>query len=85
MRIKEQITGKEEMRTEGDMGKRRETLCWQCENAVPNHKGRGCEWSRRFRPVPGWTAQEMCGSLPGEESDGKQGGNQQRGNDVPET
>lgn len=27
----------------------------------------------------------MRGSLPGEERDGKQGGNQQRGNDVPET
>lgn len=40
------------------MGKRRETLCWQCENAVPNHKGRGCEWSRNFQPVPGWTVKE---------------------------
>ena len=67
MRIKEQITGKEEMRTGGDMGKRRETLCWQCENAVPNHKGRGCEWSRRFRPVPGWTAQ---GPGEGDECEG---------------
>ena len=27
----------------------------------------------------------MRGSLPGEERDGKQGGNQQRENDVPET
>lgn len=26
-------------------------LCWDCDNACG-----GCEWSRSFRPVPGWTA-----------------------------
>lgn len=40
----------------------RQTLCWKCQNAVPNMHGRGCEWSRRFKPVPGWDAdeEEMC-------------------------
>lgn len=32
-------------------------LCWSCQNAVPNPKtGRGCSWSREFKPVKGWTA-----------------------------
>ena len=26
-------------------------LCWDCANACG-----GCEWSRSFRPVPGWSA-----------------------------
>nr|DAF81468.1 MAG TPA: hypothetical protein [Caudoviricetes sp.] len=26
-------------------------LCWDCANACG-----GCEWSRSFQPVPGWTA-----------------------------
>ena len=30
-----------------------ETICWSCANACG-----GCEWSERFRPVPGWTAVE---------------------------
>lgn len=35
---------------------KRPTLCWRCANAVPNPpKGRGCEWSMFFRPVPGWS------------------------------
>ncbi len=38
------------------MGSRKETLCWRCENAVPNLGTRGCEWSRCFLPVPGWKA-----------------------------
>lgn len=33
------------------------TLCFDCVNAVPTPDGtRGCEWSRCFRPVPGWEA-----------------------------
>lgn len=26
-------------------------LCWTCKNACG-----GCSWSRKFEPVPGWTA-----------------------------
>lgn len=34
------------------------SLCWSCKNAVPNHlKGIGCEWSREYKPVPGWKAE----------------------------
>lgn len=33
------------------------TICWQCENAVPDRDGtKGCSWSRDFIPVEGWTA-----------------------------
>ena len=33
-------------------------LCWSCQNAVASEiTGRGCEWSRDLRPVPGWTAE----------------------------
>lgn len=41
----------------GDSGavSEKHTLCWTCRNAVPG-KDRGCEWSRYFQPVPGWTA-----------------------------
>lgn len=28
-----------------------ETLCWKCKNAYGN-----CSWSKRFKPVEGWTA-----------------------------
>lgn len=31
------------------------TLCWRCQNAVPDRKGHGCSWSRSFVPVKGWT------------------------------
>lgn len=31
----------------------KEQLCWTCANACG-----GCPWSRRFEPVPGWTAHE---------------------------
>ena len=35
------------------------TLCWCCRNAVPSvAAGVGCSWSRSFRPVPGWEAEE---------------------------
>ncbi len=33
------------------------TICWDCENAVPNKKGRGCSWSMSFEPVEGWDAE----------------------------
>lgn len=33
-------------------------ICFDCQNAVPNAEtGRGCPWSERFEPVPGWTAE----------------------------
>ena len=39
------------------------SLCWRCAHAVPNPaEGRGCQWSRFFRAVPGWTV-EIC-TLP---------------------
>lgn len=28
------------------------SLCWDCQKATG-----GCDWSREFRPVEGWTAQ----------------------------
>ena len=33
-----------------------DSLCWDCQNAVPNKEGRGCSWSRYLRPVEGWKA-----------------------------
>ena len=34
-----------------------QSLCWWCENCVPNKEGtKGCSWSRYFRPVKGWDA-----------------------------
>lgn len=36
-----------------------QTLCWECANSVPDKSGkRGCAWSRSFKPVPGWDADE---------------------------
>ena len=36
-----------------------QTLCWSCANAVPDKYGkRGCAWSRHFKPVKGWDADE---------------------------
>jgi len=35
----------------GHVGIHSNSLCWDCQNAVL-----GCEWSREFEPVPGWTA-----------------------------
>lgn len=38
---------------------RQMTLCWQCANAVPDKSGKqGCAWSRSFKPVKGWDADE---------------------------
>lgn len=31
------------------------TLCWNCQRAAGSVTQR-CEWSRSFRPVPGWIA-----------------------------
>ena len=31
------------------------TICWSCRNAVPGGQ-RGCSWSERLTPVPGWRA-----------------------------
>lgn len=37
----------------------KETLCFSCKHAVPTLDGRfGCEWSKRFQPVPGWEAEK---------------------------
>lgn len=36
----------------------KESICWFCQNAVPNGK-RGCSWSRGFVPVNGWTAERL--------------------------
>lgn len=33
--------------------KRSSTLCWKCGNY-----GGGCNWSREFEPVEGWTVEE---------------------------
>lgn len=39
---------------------RTQQLCWSCRNAVPSEvTGRGCEWSRDLRPVPGWEAEAV--------------------------
>lgn len=33
------------------------TLCWRCENAVPDpERGTGCPWSISGKPVDGWDA-----------------------------
>lgn len=41
-----------------DKFNKQETLCWYCANAVPNNKtGKGCSWSREFKPVEGWDAE----------------------------
>ena len=43
---------------------RKQTLCWECKNAVPNSEsGTGCEWSRYFKPVPGWDAKRKDVSM----------------------
>ena len=34
------------------------TICWKCQNAVPDKHGRGCNWSRNLEPVDGWKALE---------------------------
>lgn len=30
------------------------TLCWDCQRAVE----KSCRWSKSFKPVPGWDAEE---------------------------
>lgn len=37
------------------MAKKKETLCWTCENACG-----GCPWSRKFEPVEGWEAERSA-------------------------
>lgn len=38
----------------------RGTLCWGCQNSIPSpSKGLGCNWSRSFEPVKGWTAKKV--------------------------
>lgn len=33
------------------------TLCWRCQNAVPDGT-HGCPWSEKEKPVPGWNAEQ---------------------------
>ena len=33
---------------------RRATLCWDCAKACG-----GCRWSKKLKPVPGWTAEHF--------------------------
>lgn len=36
---------------------KKDTICWNCINAVPNpKKGIGCEWLCKGKEVPGWEA-----------------------------
>ena len=50
---------------------KRETICFNCENAVPNPTtGKGCNWSRHFKPVDGWTADKTV-IINREKSEGK--------------
>lgn len=35
--------------------KEAETICWKCKNACNS----GCEWSRAFKPVPGWDVEAV--------------------------
>lgn len=37
------------------------SLCWRCRHAVPSifEENKGCSWSRRFEPIPGWEAREV--------------------------
>lgn len=38
-----------------------ESLCWCCENAVPDKEGlKGCEWSMYKQPVKGWRVVEAA-------------------------
>lgn len=34
-------------------------ICFDCQNSVPNGEDRGCPWSERLEPVPGWTAKKI--------------------------
>ena len=35
------------------------TLCFICKKAVPNkHTGAGCDYSKYFKPIKGWTAKK---------------------------
>ena len=44
-------------RVGGNVREYPETLCWRCDNAVPDRDGeRGCDWSREGKPVEGWKA-----------------------------
>lgn len=43
------------------------TLCWRCENAVPDPvRGKGCPWSKRGTPVDGWDAIRTSKAVDGE-------------------
>ena len=39
------------------MAEKKDSLCWSCKNSVPDLAGHGCNWSRKFKPVDGWTAE----------------------------
>lgn len=43
------------------------TLCWRCENAVPDpYRGKGCPWSKSGTPVDGWDAIRTSKAVDGE-------------------
>ena len=41
------------------MKQNKANICFDCKNAVPDNAGHGCPWSRKFEPVPGWTAKPV--------------------------
>ena len=44
--------------------KHQETLCWTCENSVPNPEtGKGCSWSRKLIPVEGTVCDPITGHI----------------------
>lgn len=42
------------------LGAWRKTLCWTCKHS----HALGCQWHRRFRPIPGWKAIETVYTYP---------------------
>lgn len=45
-----------QIRKKGIQGTKIPTLCWYCQNAVPDNDGHGCSWSARLEPVEGGRA-----------------------------
>lgn len=41
------------------VGKGMTNICFDCKNSVPDDRGHGCPWSRKFEPVEGWTAKKV--------------------------
>lgn len=45
--VKDYLARPKNVKPEGD------TLCWECRNATG-----GCSWSKKLKPVKGWTVEE---------------------------